>query len=271
MRTSGTKKIRFAQHETIQLRVGKNPAERLRWGLTFAQRDLDALTNGEWVDLRLELNSFATFLVWWDRIPVYQREKIHQQYGHSLHVMPFTRPITEEEARKTQARFRGVLEELRQTNRTTIGPMTVKYSVALRKTPPQKFLERVFNLPDRPARDLKANIVRSLSALLQQAMPGFGTPIMQVHGGFENQALVKFAELLAGHSAMVRTCPREGCSRWFVARRLNQDYCSKACQTLVTTWRHRKKKREAAKASAKKKASRKRQAKKTIQKRRRGK
>ena len=271
MRTSGIKKINFPQHETIQLRVGKTPSERLRWALTFAQRDLDVLTNGEWVDLRLELNSFATFLVWWDRIPVYQRDKLRRQYGHSLHVMPFTRPITEEEARKTQARFRGVLEELRQTNRTTIGPMSVTYSVTLHKTPTKKFLERVINLPDRPARDLKANVVRSLLALLQQAMPGFGTPIMQVHGGFDNQPLIKFAELLAGHSAMVRTCPREGCTRWFVARRLNQDYCSKACQTLVTTWRHRKKKREAAEASARKKTGQKRQAKKTTSKQRRGK
>ncbi len=268
MRTSGIKKMRFPQHETIQLRVGKTPSERLRWGLTFAQRDLVALTNGEWVDLRAELNSFASFLVWWDRIPVYQRDKLRRQYGHSLHVMPFTRPITEEEARKTQARFRGVLEELRQTNRTTIGPMSVTYSVTLRTTPPQKLLQQLFDRPDRPAGGSLVNLIRSSPAFFQQVMPGFGTPLMQVRGGFENQALVKFAELLAGHSAMIRTCPREGCSRWFVARRLNQDYCSKACQTLVTTWRHRQKKREAAEASAKKKAGRKRQAKKTISKRR---
>ena len=262
MRTSGTKQIRFAQHETIQLRVGKNPPERLQWALNFTQLDLDNLTNGEWVDLRLELNSFATFLVWWDRIPGFHREKIRQQYGHSLHVMQFSSPITEEEARKTQIRFQEILEELKQAKQATVGPMSVTYSVTLRKTPPQKYLERVLNLPDRPTGDLKANMVRSLSAFLQQSMPGFGTPFMRVDGGFENQALIKFAELIAGHPGMLRTCPREGCSRWFVARRLNQEYCTKKCQSLVNTWKYREKLEERKKQLL---------AKKTVRRKRRGK
>ncbi|MBI4380362.1 MAG: CGNR zinc finger domain-containing protein [candidate division NC10 bacterium] len=44
-----------------QLRIGETAPARLRWVVEFAQRDLTALTPGEWTDLLSALRTFITY------------------------------------------------------------------------------------------------------------------------------------------------------------------------------------------------------------------
>lgn len=213
--------------------MGRDPADRLQWALEFARRDIDKQTGGDWENLCAEIDAFATTLVWWDRLPKYHRKKLRQDFGR--HKFPATitfSPPSREVIRQTQARFRAVLADLQEKRRADIGPILVNYAILWHRSPPRR---------RDPATELHNMFFPPFYVdIAPQTRP---RPVQLVGADFEEYALVKFAELLAGHPGLIRICPEQKkCGHWFVARRLNQEYCSKRCQTraAVRAFRERK-------------------------------
>ena len=257
METSKPDKLSLAQYENIQLRVGRLPTQRLQWALQFAHTNLDTLMPGEFLDLRSELNAFAFSLIWWDRLSAYQRQKFRQKLGNATIPRRIPPDPSEEETRTTQAEFNKVLGNFGQHGRATVGPFPVTYLMQRQTTPPEKLFKKTLSAFKNPSPAGMLSFHKANPIWFQHVLPFYADkPAMLIEGGFENRALVKFAELLAGHSALVRDCPREGCSRWFVAARLNQAYCGKRCQSLVNTRKYREKMEARKKQTTTKKTAR---------------
>lgn len=90
--------------ERIQHRVGLTGPDRLHWVVTFAQRNLDTLTQGEAVDLPLELRVFLA-----SPYPIAEARRF-----------PRLPSLTWEEVRAIQTAFRNILQQLVSTGRTLI-------------------------------------------------------------------------------------------------------------------------------------------------------
>jgi hypothetical protein len=234
--------IPFVQYEEIQRRVGRDPDERLQWALEFAQRDLGRLTPGDWDNLRWELHALATTVVWWDTLPKYHREKLRQAFGrHKLPGTITTSLPSREAVQRTQKRFLGILEQFKEKGYAETGEIPIGYFVQFHRSPLRR-------------RDTASELATMFFPPLYIDMdPGYRRkPIQRIGGEFQNHALVKFAELLAGHPGLVRICPEEKCGRWFVASRLNREYCSKRCQMRAATRAYRKRQGQAAQKGRKK-------------------
>jgi len=97
--------------EAVAKRIEALPGGLVVWALDFAQRDLGAMTAGDWCNLRLEL------LAW-------LRPVIERPEGESL--------PSEEETRRIQRRFETIIAGLVRDGRVEIG----RYDVGLTVTSP---------------------------------------------------------------------------------------------------------------------------------------
>ncbi len=209
------------QFETIECRVGTTSVDRLRWALNFALRDLDALTPGDWINLRLELAAFTIphltqaiegeetlrrvfrFLRERGQVPKDGRKKQYRgiREGRTSWQKQLCQVPTEKDVRKLQAKFRQAVEGLFTKSRVSIGSLPVTLTVLT--------LDR-----------------RERITLL--------TPETE---RLSSRALHTFAHLLGTWGALIELCPE--CNRFFVANRKNQVYCCPRCQSRVTTRQYR--------------------------------
>jgi hypothetical protein len=220
----GTNKssIAFADADALQLRIGVDPIDRLRWALEFAEADDAQLTELDRETVRWQLALFqVTPIFWWDRLPTnYQllRERFGRSRTQNLGAWEMKVP-DDALIMSVRREFQKILNGLRTKGEHVLG-LKFYYVIVLGgdgRTPE----------PD----DFRAPIYVAQNALSR--------PQLHRAGGFEDEAVFKFAELLAGHQGALRTCAEEKCSRWFVDRKPTQVYCSPACQSRATTRAHR--------------------------------
>lgn len=233
------KAAQFGQIEKIQLKVGREPSERLQWVLNFAQKDLGELTTGEWEDLRWEMAAFSYTLIWWDRLPKYQQKLLRESFGgHTFNAKVTIDIPSPKEITAIHKGFNHILSELRKDGHAEIGPI-------------EMVMGAFWNKGGSKGRNTDAAARRkSITDLFNMYLPPFyddpfrkrKDPPTVFTGGFFDQARVRLIELIQGHPGMLHVCKDKSCARWFVAARVNREYCSKKCQTRARSQRFRLKK-----------------------------
>ena len=240
-----------AQARVLFDRVGVDQMGRLAWALKFAQQEFGSLPAGDLENLRQELSIFGFMGTWPDLAAVQRGSKLDTFLeGLELPETMEMQIVSDKELSSTHAKFKKVLSDLEDNDGyAEVGPFTLFHVVETSNT-----VIGMIGLED---------------LLLKQFLPFAPGPQashrQKLEGGQSDFLLFGFSALLARYSLLLRHCPDMKCKRWFVASRLNQQYCSTKCQVRSATRKFR------SVLGSKKKATRKRQAKKTTSKQRRGK
>lgn len=227
---SGKESLTIVDIYRLQGRVGRSPIERLEWVVDFAQRDLQDLTPGDWLNLSQELWAFSVTRVLWDGpypFPLNNASLFYASiyFGRIKPTLP-----TRAKAKGYQKDMRDVLDRLDRTNKASYGPIkkTLQATLYQRRAETNAYI-RVFYALFGAARDLR-----------------------------EGQNLIeRFFDLLAEARGFLDRCADEKCGRWFVSGRFEQKFCSNKCQNRVKSRRTMAAKRKAAKAKKKRSARRK--------------
>lgn len=209
------RKLPFPEYEKIQMRVGREPRERLAWALAFAQRDLDSLTPGGWEDIRWELWAFTLIPFWKPAEAGGDQERIYEAYDFA----------EQADVISAQTKFGETLWDLQHKGWSMIGPVTELLIVPWSKTETGQHFRVAFE------------------ALTHGAVPSPGSlywPLSE----FSTYAESRFGLLIGQFGEYLHICPEKDCGRWFVANRTNQDYCSSRCQMRSATNRYRQKKKK---------------------------
>lgn len=194
--------------EKIQRRVGLTGRDRLQWAVAFAQRDLDALTPGEWMDLLMELRVFLASPYPQDFAGIDAALRQLRPRPPRLPLTVIFKPrITEEDAKEIQTAFRDILQQL----------ITSQWGII--EMPPLSIGIYYTHHPERPSR----------TRVLLEA----STPDVTV------KARYVLTYLLGAHGELLRQCPEPACRRIFVASRPNQSYCSSRCLSRAGTRTYR--------------------------------
>lgn len=197
--------------EKHQPRVGKKPEARLQWTIDFAARDLSALTEGDWENLRRDLTAFALTpqihdVTRYARSSLVRREiarlGLHDWQG-AYAEMP-----TREEVQQTQGEYRRVLQELLSSGLVELGPFETVLGIS----------RDDIHSKDLPRRS------QFVEWILHEKVPW---------------GLLTFARLLGAFGFRLEHCPEPTCGRLFVVRRINQHFCSTRCQSRTTTRAYR--------------------------------
>jgi hypothetical protein len=210
----------LADVDALQLRIGVDPIERLKWTLEFAEKDDTQLTAMDRDTLRWQLALFQeTPIFWWDRLPT-NYQVLREHFGRARQNLGrFDWQVPDDELMASvRKEFQKILRRLR-AKREYVLSLKFHYLIMLgdsQTAPPEKR----FRAP---------LYVERLS----------GSQMLAKAGTFQDKAVFKFAELLAGHPGSLRICAEEKCSRWFVDRKAAQTYCSPACQSRAATRRQR--------------------------------
>ena len=225
-------KLAWADADALQLRIGVDPIERLEWALRFAETDAAQLTAADRDIERWLLALFAaTPIFWWERLPT-NYQLLREKFGRSR--QPNGQPLfgawemevpDDELVADVRQGFQKILTRLRTEDECTI---PVKSYYVISRGDAAQFKEPKDFHPPLYFEKRKDDVL-SRAVLV-------GT------GGFQNEAIFRFAELLAGHHGALRICAETKCSRWFVSRNANQNYCSAACQSRATSRMHRERK-----------------------------
>jgi len=118
----------LAKQVAVEKRVGQAPPERLGWAVTFAQRDLDTFTSGEWTDTATELRSFLNFPFGGahPRLPEHPLTNLDEWPTHA---------VAEADIRAVQQAFRNFIEVLVINKWADTGELSVGISVFLTQDP----------------------------------------------------------------------------------------------------------------------------------------
>jgi len=188
---------------SANLRLGRTPEERLVWVLTFAQRDLTRLSEGDWLNLTEEMTAFILT----SHVPRLFNEEEILEFGKA-HPYPvvfspefLSTPPSREEIQQLQTEINGVLTDLLTQGRVEIGKLSMEVKLYTWGTPPKYGLSENFE-------DLQSAV------------------------------LYRICQLWGAHGDRVKRCP--ACQRLFVAGRPNQHYCSPRCQNRVKVQEYRK-------------------------------
>jgi hypothetical protein len=185
--------------------VGRNAKVRLRWALSFAQRELDGLTPSEWTDLRWEMFAFAQFRIASDAVERPEAQDALREAGQGRRHLPMdVRLPTDRRLREAQTEYRRIVAELLRHGHVVVGPLEVRYW-----------------------------IVRGYTVQRDIAHPATAELSVETKGGVEG--VESLAHLLGAYAHLVQVCPEPKCQRWFVAGRTNQQFCSTRCQSRHTT------------------------------------
>lgn len=205
------KQVLMNEIEKHQARVGNKPEARLQWAIDFAVKDLGHLTIGDRENLRGELAAFCGTPQAQD---VYAYKRSHfvrlaiAQLGQhdwqgAIGVLPRW-----EQVQEAQGEFRRILRVFLATGHFTLGPFAITYDV----------YRQAFRINTKPRQCF-------FSERVQKEKAPWG--------------VLTFARLLGAFGANVETCPEPTCGKIFVAKRLNQNFCSKQCQSRTTTRTYR--------------------------------
>ncbi len=193
--------------DAAQPRVGRTPMERLEWAVRFAQADLNGLSRGDWLNLRLELTAFGGILI--------REHDRHSQFRLQERRTSAARedPIVyaERDVGELHGEFARIVGRLLQNDSVTVGSYQVTLTV-------ERWPVAATNV-GRPVR-------------LRTSFPP-GT----------SRATHVLAHLLGMYGHLLKQCPAplargardDRCGRWFLARRPNQVYCGARCQSRATT------------------------------------
>ncbi len=209
------RELPFPQYEQIQMRVGREPRERLAWALVFAQRDLGSLTPGDWENIRWELWSF-TLTPWWKLAEAgWGQGRIYEAYDFP----------EQADVISAQTKFGETLADLQHKGFSMIGPVAEILIVPWSRTEKGQ----------------------TLRVALEELTPGEFPPPDSLYcplSEFSIYAESRFGLLIGQFGEYLQICPEEDCGRWFVANRSNQDYCSSRCQMRAATNRYRQKRKK---------------------------
>ena len=207
------RELPFPQYEQIQMRVGREPRERLAWALAFAQRDLSCLTVGDWENIRWELWAFTL-------IPFWKPAEARASQGRVYEAYDFAEQA---DVISAQTKFGETLADLQHKGFSMIGPVAEILIVPWSRTEKGQ----------------------TLRVALEELTPGEFPPPDSLYwplSDFSTYAESRFGLLIGQFGEYLQICPKKDCGRWFVANRSNQDYCSSRCQMRAATNRYRKKK-----------------------------
>jgi len=240
---------RFGAHTASQ-----HPLAWLRWVLSLYHRDLSVLSEGDLRNLKEE----AAVLI---HLPVYRTMPL-REIQELIKILEDTKAIkllhpsrlyrkkvgseqvplvseeiplpSEEEIKAFQMKIRSVLDSLLSNDRAEFDPIQTR-TIIFRNVP--MLLH---------SREIVQEIVVDCVAT----------------GKFADQALYQVQNLLAEYGALVKKCPE--CEKLFPRHRKNQVYCSRKCQSVVTSRQYRERqKEEITKGRPKRKKTSKRKLKKT--------
>jgi hypothetical protein len=228
---------RFAISELAesQRRVGIEPRDRLEWAIRFAQSD-DPTTTGDWLNLRMELFSYAVSLVWWEKIPRTVREPLKDMYRRPTAPEFMSEKSLPDELAVKRARqaLRGILDELLKT-----GHFIEKVERAIYLPTP---LRRA-DVEWQPKDELERWVELRLSEF--EAFWKYPPHEFSRERDLVSQARGHFLDLLDGLGEYLRICPgTHPAPLVFAANRLNQEYCDTPCQNRSAVNRSRARKDE---------------------------
>ncbi len=183
-------------------RIGREPWERLKWVVKLVQRDPHAMTSADRENLSLELSAFA-----------YVGNPLSDSWlqfirssGFPMRKLPL-QPVPERELKK-------VLDRLR----TNIGRVVRRECHY-----PTSASGREWRVWNEDSQRWVAWLSEDLS--------------------YVDHVAVALDRLVGEYGHLVRACPApakrakagETCGRWFVGKRLDQEYCDGTCQSRAST------------------------------------
>jgi hypothetical protein len=190
----------------VQPRVGHGPIERLRWALDFAQKDLDALTVGDWANLQREFVAFGAVYLSLPEPQDAAVERKRRQYRQgSLQDDPLW--VSGSGAEEVPLPSRELLREVQREWRAVIGPFLSPAADGV--VGPLNFVLAIGRIADEAGGRTRAFVLRDDTS--------------------DPKTLVPLALLLGSYAHRLGTCQAQGCGRWFVGDRKNQRFCSREC------------------------------------------
>ncbi len=209
------REIKFSEYELIQMRVGREPIERLAWALAFVQKDLGSLTPGDWENIRWQLWAF-NLIPWWKP----SEAGADQRRIYDAYEFPEQADVI-----SAQTKFGETLTDLKQKGFSMIGPVIEMLIVPWLGT------------------EKGQNMRAAFEAITPGELPppdSLTYPLSE----FTVYSEYRFGLLIGQFGEYLHICPGKDCGRWFVASRTNQDYCSSRCQMRSATNRYRQKKKK---------------------------
>ncbi len=185
------------------LRIGGVPERIVRWALGWVDLAQTSMTEEQWLVLRKEIGALGSIIV---VSPDYFDTIVHRKISSadSEEIQVKFRLPTREAAQRFSSLMTACIEDLVRGLSATVGPLLVTVSVGRRMAG-------------------RITAQRAIS--------------YQVHS-IADEALYKVLGALQACGGLVGRCPE--CSRLFLGDRINQVYCSSACQSRVTSRAFRK-------------------------------
>ncbi len=223
-----SERVLMAEIQRHHLRVGWKPEERLQWAIDFAFGGLPAVTEGDRQNLRRDLAAFSGT----PQVPDarhyvtshFVRGEI-ARLGHHDWQGAYGEIPTWAEVEQARGEFRKLLDRVLRIGQYTLGPFPVTYYIGV-------------GLPTDPPRPRQSHFFERVK-----------------HEGAA-WGLITLARLLGAFGSKLEQCPEATCRRLYVARRVNQHFCSTRCQSRTTTRAYRSRKREEEVKRAARKAAR---------------
>ncbi len=220
----GAESLRADDLRAADDQLGRTPKERLAWAIDFVQKDLRALTPGDWLNLRSHLSAFA-----WTDVLSSVSPLLRSHRGLMVERLRYAL-ASEEEARQAHETFRQILDRVIRQTRVDLGHYRVQLVLSRRETASGWVMDPHIS---------SVHPVKQAASTLTTVADFTEAPV--------TRATFVLAHLLGPYAHLVKACPapasrRAGggrCGRWFLAKRPNQNYCSHQCQARAATRAHR--------------------------------
>ena len=187
------------------LRAGGSPTHAMKWLLEFAQRDLSLLSEGDWLNLSYEVIAFARF---------------------GLLKQPHQKTLVRRNARSsglitTSPEWEDITEDVTLPSKDEIAKL-------------RRFTwEQIEAIVQKDVADIDVGHIR----IRLKRIPPTWVYTRLIVDLLESGFAFHLAHHFADQAAWIRRCPE--CTKYFLAERRNQLYCSSSCQTRMASRKYR--------------------------------